>query len=272
MPRAGGVAAPAGVVRRADDGGDVDVAAARVAVVVVVVEAGVAAGALAVAPADAAVPADVVPADVAVAACAGSMTRKAMGGCWAQQVSKVSMMKGVVVAAGDECEAAWFGRMSCANGRTEADSVRGSFARLGKVAAKRARESWIAAVATWLIEAASRATDVASDLAEAPRRTNFVWIHVVETSAAADWPGRKLVAVAAVVVVVVVVVVVAAAVAAGEAEVIPWLYLASAPAIALSDPLADTAESRSKVAEVEASEQRAVDRSAFSEAARRARC
>ena len=193
------------------------------------------------------------------------MTRKAKGGCWAQQVSKVSMMKGVVVAAGDECEAAWFGRMSCANGRTgAADSVRGSFARLGKVAAKRARESWIAAVATWLIEAASRATDVASDLAEAPRRTNFVWIHVVETSAAADWPGRKLVAVAAVVV--------AAAVAAGEAEVIPWLHLASAPAIALSDPLADTAESRSKVAEVEASEQRAVDRSAFSEAARRARC
>ena len=53
----------------------------------------------------------------------------------------------------------------------------------------------------------------------------------------------------------VVVVVVAAAVAvaaAGQAEVIRQLYLVSVPAVALSGPLADIAESKSKVAEVEA--------------------
>ena len=79
----------------------------------------------------------------------------------------------------------------------------------------------------------NRATDVAVDFVEA-RTTNFAL--VIETSAAAGWPDRKLVAAAA----------------AGEAEVILRVYLVSVTAIALSDLRADTAESSSKVAVVEA--------------------
>lgn len=83
---------------------------------------------------------------------------------------------------------------------------------------------------------------------------------MVET--AAGWLGRKLVAV-----------IVDAAAAVGEAEAILQLYLVSAFAIAWSDPVADTAESRSQVVEVEveALERLTVDRSTFSEAAQRAR-
>ena len=47
-------------------------------------------------------------------------------------------------------------------------------------------------------------------------------------------------------------VVAAAVAAAGQAEVIRQLYLVSVLAVALSGPLADIAESKSKVAEVEA--------------------
>lgn len=50
------------------------------------------------------------------------------------------------------------------------------------------------------------------------------------------------------------------------------LDLVSVPVTALSALLADTADSRSKVAEVEALEQLAVDRSTSCEAARQARC
>ena len=111
-----------------------------------------------------------------------------------------------------------------------------------------------------LIGVVSRATNVAFDLIEA-RKANFLKVHAVETfaAAAAGWLGRKLFAV-----------IVGAA--AGEAEAILRLYLVSVPAIASSDPVADTAESRSKVAEVGALERLAVDRSTFSEAAQRARC
>ena len=79
-------------------------------------------------------------------------------------------------------------------------------------------------------------------------------------AAAAGWLGRKLVAV-----------IVDAA--AGEAEVILQLHLVSVFAIAWSDPVAGTAELRSKVVEVEveALERLTVDRSTFSEAAQRAR-
>ena len=47
-----------------------------------------------------------------------------------------------LVVAGDECETAWFGTMSCANGRIgAADLVHGSFVRLGKESVKTAGES-----------------------------------------------------------------------------------------------------------------------------------
>ena len=80
---------------------------------------------------------------------------------------------------------------------------------------------------------------------------------MVETVAAAGWPGRMLVAAVA---------------AVGEAEVIRRLYLVSVPAVAMPDLLIDTVESTSRIAEVEASGQLAVDRSAFSEGAQRAHC
>ena len=59
---------------------------------------------------------------------------------------------------------------------------------------------------------------------------------------------------------------------AEEAEVILRLYLVSVLATASTDPGADTAESKSKIVEVEAEalERLAVDRSTFSEAAQRA--
>ena len=81
-----------------------------------------------------------------------------------------------------------------------------------------------------------------------------VVVVVVVVVVAAGWPDRKLVA------------------AAEEAEVILRLDLVSVPVTALSAPLADTADSRSKVVEVEALEQLTVDRSTSSEAARQARC
>lgn len=85
----------------------------------------------------------------------------------------------------------------------------------------------------------------------------FEQAHVFETSAVAvvaGWPGKELVA------------------AAGGAEVILQWDLVYVPVIALSDPLADTADSRPEVAWVEVLEQLAVDRSAFSEAAQQAHC
>lgn len=156
--RAGGVAAPVGVARCAAgagvddaDAGDGVGVVGVVAPVAVVVEVEVVAGAVAVAGAlvvavHAAVRA-VAPADVAaavgVAAGAESMTHKARGECWVRQVSKVLMVVEVVVAvAGDECETAWSGTMSCASARYAAvDWVHGFFARPEKVAAKTVVES-----------------------------------------------------------------------------------------------------------------------------------
>ena len=159
--RAGDGAAPTDVVQRAagaDAGDDVDVVAAA-APVAIVVEAGLVAGAVVPAVAVAlpaaelpavelpvvALPA-VVPDAVALpadAANVGSMTHKARGECWVQQVSTAStVMEAAAVVAGDEYEIAWLGTMSCVSGRTvAADLVRGFFARLGKMAAKMAGES-----------------------------------------------------------------------------------------------------------------------------------
>ena len=45
----------------------------------------------------------------------------------------------LAAVAGDECETAWSGTMSCASGKIEAaDSAHGSFARLGKGSVKTA--------------------------------------------------------------------------------------------------------------------------------------
>ena len=68
----------------------------------------------------------------------GSMTHKARDECLVQRASKAWTVVELVVA-GDECETAWFGTMSCASERIgAADSVHDSFARLGKESVKTA--------------------------------------------------------------------------------------------------------------------------------------
>lgn len=155
----------------------------------------------------------------------------------------------VAAVAGDEDDTADCGAMSYASGRivAAADSAYGSSARLERKAVKTAEERYSEVAGTWSIAVVNRATDVVFDLVE-EWRPNCAWFHEVETfAAAAGWPGRKLVAVVAAVVVVV-----AAAAVAGEAEVFLQLYLASVPVSALSGLRVDTAERRSKMAEVEA--------------------
>lgn len=123
----------------------VAVAVAVVAPTVVVFEAEAAAGAAvpAVVPADVADVAGVAVADVVVAACAGSVTHRARGECWVQQVSKVLMaVEAAAAVAGEEGETAWLGMMSCAGGRTvAADLVHDSVARFVEMSAKMAGES-----------------------------------------------------------------------------------------------------------------------------------
>ena len=206
MLRAGdGVAAAApvvGAVRHAaaagvDAGDDVDVVVAPVAVVVVgvVVGAGVVAGALVAAVLAAvglavglvvglavglvvglAVELAVVLAAAAAAACVGSMTHKARDECLVQRASKAWTVVELVVA-GDGCETAWFGTMSCASGRIgAADLVHGSFARLarlGKESAKTAGESQVVLVAISSIGIVNRATNVAFDLFEARKASSL---------------------------------------------------------------------------------------------------
>lgn len=102
MHRADDVAAPLDIVRHAAGAGDgVDVVVAPVAIVVVGVECVAAALAAVLAAVHAVVPDDVVPAVAAVAASAVSMTYKARGGCWVQQVSRVLkvVVEAVVAAA-----------------------------------------------------------------------------------------------------------------------------------------------------------------------------
>ena len=103
-----------------------------------------------------------------------------------------------------------------------------------------------------MIEVESQATNVELYLVEV-RRTNFAWVHAVE-QAAVGWPDMELVD------------------AVGEAEVVLRLFLVVESAVALSDLLADTAGWKSKAGEVEALGQLVVDRSVFSEVARRAHC
>ena len=259
LPAAGGAAVVlVGIDRCCAAGADAgdDVGGVGVAPIAFVVGVGVAAGALVVDAAAVLVVVVVVAAAAvpAVAASEGSMTHMVRDGCWVQLVLKVltvaveveEVALAVAAVAGDENDTADCGTMNYASGRiVAADSAHGSSARLGKKAAKTAEESYSEIVGTWSTAVVSRATDVVLDLVE-EGRPNCAWFHEVETcAAAADWPGRKLVAVAAAAAVVV-------AALAGEAEVILQLYLASVPVSALSGLRADTAERRSKMAEAEA--------------------
>lgn len=146
-------------------GGDVDAAAAPVIVDVEVVVAGAAGAVFAAVPANVLVvadvlpvlPAAVVPAVVAPAAAvpaavglvgadAGveSMTHRARGECWVQQVLKVLTVAELAVAAvaGGECETAWLGTRRCASGKiVGVDLVRDFFAKLGRMDAKMAGDS-----------------------------------------------------------------------------------------------------------------------------------
>lgn len=153
-------------VAGADAGDDVD--GVGVAPIAFVVAVGVAVGALVAAAA--AVP--------AVAASEGSMTHMVRDGCWAQLVLKVltvaveveEVALAVAVVAGDEDDTADCGTMNYASGRiVAADSAHDSSARLGKMAAKTAEESYSEIVGTWSIAVVSRATDVVLDLVEGGR-------------------------------------------------------------------------------------------------------
>ena len=152
-----------GVARR---GGGVDVAAVLAAVAAVLVAVVVVVAADAADAADAAVAPIVTAAAVAcaaglaaelalvvpavavavpvdaVAASAGSMTHKARGGWGDRQVSKVWTVAEAAVGAavaGDGFETVCSGTTSGVSGRTvAADSVRGFFARLGRMPAKMA--------------------------------------------------------------------------------------------------------------------------------------